>query len=41
MLSKFGGGGHAGAGSCTVTKADADEVLEEIIDILLKNDKND
>lgn len=41
MLSLFGGGGHAGAGSCTVPKTDADEVLEKIIGILQKNQKND
>ncbi len=41
MLSQFGGGGHAGAGSCTVPKTDADEVLEKIIGILQKNQKND
>jgi len=30
LLSKFGGGGHKGAGGCRVLKKDADRVLKEI-----------
>jgi oligoribonuclease NrnB/cAMP/cGMP phosphodiesterase (DHH superfamily) len=41
MLSKFEGGGHRGAGSCTVAQEDADECLGKILDILLKNEPND
>ncbi len=37
MLSRFGGGGHRGAGSCTVPAVDADAVTSEILDTLLKN----
>lgn len=37
MLSLFGGGGHPGAGSCTVPAADAERVIALILEILLKN----
>jgi nanoRNase/pAp phosphatase (c-di-AMP/oligoRNAs hydrolase) len=40
MLSLFGGGGHPGAGSCTVPEENADKVIAAILDILLKNDEN-
>ena len=41
MLSRFGGGGHAGAGSCTVPAEGADGAIDEIIETLRKNVKND
>jgi hypothetical protein len=41
MLSRFGGGGHRGAGSCTVGADKADETLAAILDILLKNEPNE
>ncbi len=41
MLSRFGGGGHRGAGSCTVSKEEADKVVSEMVDILQKNDSNE
>jgi nanoRNase/pAp phosphatase (c-di-AMP/oligoRNAs hydrolase) len=37
MLSRFGGGGHRGAGSCTVPADAADTSVSEILDTLLKN----
>lgn len=40
MLSLFGGGGHPGAGSCTVSEENADKVIAAILDILLKNEEN-
>ncbi len=40
MLSLFGGGGHPGAGSCTVSEENADKVIAAILDILLKNKEN-
>lgn len=41
LLSRFGGGGHAGAGSCTVPVEGADAAIDEIIETLRKNVKND
>ncbi len=41
MLSRFNGGGHAGAGSCTLDPASADETIGKIIEILKRNEKND
>jgi nanoRNase/pAp phosphatase (c-di-AMP/oligoRNAs hydrolase) len=41
MLSRFGGGGHSGAGSCTVSVQEADTVASEILGILLKNQPNE
>lgn len=41
MLSAFGGGGHRGAGSCTVPFTQAEECLQAIIDILSKNESNE
>jgi len=37
MLSKFEGGGHRGAGSCTIPVNEADRILDIIVEILLKN----
>jgi nanoRNase/pAp phosphatase (c-di-AMP/oligoRNAs hydrolase) len=41
MLSKYGGGGHRGAGACRFHVGEVDEYLPEIIDILLKNESNE
>ncbi len=41
MLSRFNGGGHRGAGSCTVAASEADAALREIVDILLENADNE
>lgn len=41
MLSQFGGGGHRGAGSCTVQESHADKTLSAIIDTLLLNISNE
>jgi nanoRNase/pAp phosphatase (c-di-AMP/oligoRNAs hydrolase) len=38
MLSKFEGGGHRGAGSCTFHASRAEEYIANILDILLKNE---
>jgi nanoRNase/pAp phosphatase (c-di-AMP/oligoRNAs hydrolase) len=38
MLSKFEGGGHRGAGSCTFHVSKAEEYIARILDILLKNE---
>jgi len=38
MLSKFDGGGHHGAGSCTFHVSKAEEYIAKILDILLKNE---
>lgn len=37
ICSLFGGGGHRGAGSCSVSAEQADKALATITDILLKN----
>ena len=37
LLSRYGGGGHSGAGSCRVPDDKVDEALKEIISILKKN----
>lgn len=37
MLSRFGGGGHAGAGACTFPEAQGKDYIPEIIETLLKN----
>ncbi|MBW2368821.1 MAG: exopolyphosphatase [Deltaproteobacteria bacterium] len=34
MLSKFGGGGHAGAGACTFAQEKSNDVIPRIIDLL-------
>lgn len=39
MLTKFGGGGHADAGSCSFHVDWANEYIPQIIDELLKNEK--
>ncbi len=41
MLSRFGGGGHRGAASCTVPEDRADEVISAIADILRANRDNE
>lgn len=41
MLARFGGGGHRGAGSCTVSAKDADQCLASILDTLIKNEPNE
>ena len=37
LLSKYGGGGHAGAGGCSLDAAGADEAIKDIMEILKKN----
>jgi hypothetical protein len=37
LLARFGGGGHAGAGGCTLDVETADEKIEEILAILFEN----
>ncbi len=37
LLSKYGGGGHAGAGGCTLDAERADEIIEEILEVLERN----
>lgn len=37
MLSRYGGGGHFGAGGCTLEAKDAQEKIDEILDILKAN----
>jgi len=41
MLSEFGGGGHRGAGSCTVSESGADEAIARIREILIRNQPNE
>ncbi|MGE0087221.1 MAG: DUF2867 domain-containing protein [Desulfococcaceae bacterium] len=41
MLSQFGGGGHRGAASCTVSADRADEVISAITEILRANPDNE
>ncbi len=41
MLAKYGGGGHAGAGGCTMDAGKAQDNIDEIIDILTKNAMED
>ena len=41
MLSKFEGGGHRGAGSCTFNVSKAKDNIPKILDILLKNEVNE
>ncbi len=41
MLAGFGGGGHRGAGSCTVSSDRAEEAIGSIVDTLLKNEPNE
>jgi nanoRNase/pAp phosphatase (c-di-AMP/oligoRNAs hydrolase) len=37
LLSKYGGGGHAGAGGCTLPAATAQESIDQIIETLMVN----
>ena len=37
LMSKYGGGGHKGAGTCQLEVADADDQLIEILDTMTKN----
>lgn len=37
MLARYGGGGHAGAGGCTLDAPGAQEKIDEILEILKKN----
>lgn len=39
LLAQFGGGGHAGAGGCTLDARTADTAIEQILDILFQNKK--
>jgi oligoribonuclease NrnB/cAMP/cGMP phosphodiesterase (DHH superfamily) len=39
LLARFGGGGHAGAGGCTLKAEGADSAIEQILDILFQNRK--
>lgn len=41
MLSRYGGGGHAGAGACTFPSANDDKYLPKIIETLLKNEETE
>ncbi len=41
LVSKYGGGGHHGAGSCSFHISEADEKIAEIIGVLQKNEKID
>ncbi len=37
LLAKYGGGGHAGAGGCTLNTQTADKILENIFEIMFQN----
>lgn len=39
LLSQFGGGGHKGAGGCTLDARTADEDINRILDVLFANEK--
>jgi len=39
LLAEFGGGGHAGAGGCTLKVRTADKMLEQIFKIMFENKK--
>jgi oligoribonuclease NrnB/cAMP/cGMP phosphodiesterase (DHH superfamily) len=39
LLARFGGGGHAGAGGCSLEARTADTAIEEILEILFQNKK--
>ncbi len=41
MLKTFGGGGHRGAGGCSLNASRAEAVIERILEILLKNESNE
>jgi len=40
LLSTYGGGGHAGAGGCSLDARNADRVLDEVLAILGANREN-
>jgi nanoRNase/pAp phosphatase (c-di-AMP/oligoRNAs hydrolase) len=37
LLALFGGGGHAGAGGCTLSAETADRKIEQILEVLYQN----
>ncbi len=37
LLARFGGGGHAGAGGCTLEAGSADNAIQKILEILVQN----
>ena len=37
LLSKYGGGGHKGAGGCTLDAADADRKIRELLNVMREN----
>ena len=37
LLSRYGGGGHAGAGGCSLETHRADETIGEILEIMKQN----
>ena len=39
MLAQFGGGGHAGAGGCTLKAQEADKSIKQILEIMFQNKK--
>lgn len=39
LLARFGGGGHAGAGGCTLKASSADTAIAQILEILFQNKK--
>ena len=39
LLAEFGGGGHAGAGGCTLKARTADTAIDQILEILFQNKK--
>lgn len=41
LLSRFGGGGHRGAGGCSFAADEADSYISQIIDILIENIPNE
>jgi len=40
LLTRFGGGGHAGAGGCTLNAQTADKEIKQILEIMYQNKKN-
>ncbi len=38
LLSRYGGGGHAGAGSCTLDRDEAEPAIDDLVETLRKND---
>ncbi|NOX33126.1 MAG: exopolyphosphatase [Deltaproteobacteria bacterium] len=39
LMARFGGGGHAGAGGCTLKTKNAGKAIEQILDIMFQNKK--